>query len=289
METSLTLSSIANTLVPITAAAAGWGWLAVLLAVGGLILLYRSTSKDPGYIKSIRSSPEELKDAEEPLVARRGLDSPALWAGQWSQLCPTCKTLAMGLGAIITIQRLWQDHSAPSAAGPWIRHVSFSHADALVFLVVDVFVLCSVATLATMQGFQIARNITTNEMANQHRYTYLRGPDGRFLNPFDRGCSKNCGDFLLHGVTEDVMVSWLPRNNMLVPHIQRDLGSKEGIGGVGGASAMSNGGPCAGGSGGANHGHSHAHGLTHGHSASVPMGLAVGIMRNSYSKLGRTS
>lgn len=51
---------------------------------------------------------------------------------------------------------------------------------------------------------QIARNITTNEMANMLRYSYLRGPDGRFRNPFDQGCKKNCSDFLINGYNEDI-------------------------------------------------------------------------------------
>ncbi len=41
---------------------------------------------------------------------------------------------------------------------------------------------------------QIARNVTTNELANWQRYRYLRAPDGSFTNPFDRGCKKNCAE-----------------------------------------------------------------------------------------------
>lgn len=41
---------------------------------------------------------------------------------------------------------------------------------------------------------QIARNVTTNELANWQRYRYLKAPDGSFTNPFDRGCKKNCAD-----------------------------------------------------------------------------------------------
>lgn len=39
---------------------------------------------------------------------------------------------------------------------------------------------------------QIARNVTTNELANWHRYRYMRTPDGAFTNPFDRGIRRNC-------------------------------------------------------------------------------------------------
>lgn len=51
---------------------------------------------------------------------------------------------------------------------------------------------------------QIARNVTTNETANMLRYSYLRGPDGRFRNLFDHGCKKNCTDFLINGYNEDI-------------------------------------------------------------------------------------
>lgn len=55
---------------------------------------------------------------------------------------------------------------------------------------------------------QIARNITTNEMANAARYSYLRGPDGRFRNPYNHGCRKNCTDFFIHGYINDDEVAW---------------------------------------------------------------------------------
>jgi len=41
-------------------------------------------------------------------------------------------------------------------------------------------------------------------MANALRYSYLRGPGGRFRNPYDHGCKKNCSDFLINGYNEDV-------------------------------------------------------------------------------------
>ena len=43
-----------------------------------------------------------------------------------------------------------------------------------------------------MQASQIARNVTTNELANWPRYKYLRRGDGAFYNPFDQGCKQNC-------------------------------------------------------------------------------------------------
>ena len=45
---------------------------------------------------------------------------------------------------------------------------------------------------------------STNEMANAMRYSYLRGPSGRFRNPYDHGVRKNCSEFLLKGYHEDI-------------------------------------------------------------------------------------
>jgi len=57
---------------------------------------------------------------------------------------------------------------------------------------------------------QIARNVTTNELANSSRYDYLRGPDGRFRNPYNHGCWKNCADFFFLGYTNDDEIAWPP-------------------------------------------------------------------------------
>lgn len=61
-----------------------------------------------------------------------------------------------------------------------------------------------------MFALKIARNITTNELANAIRYGYLRGPNGRFRNPYNHGCRKNCSDFLIHGYTNDEEIAWPP-------------------------------------------------------------------------------
>lgn len=62
----------------------------------------------------------------------------------------------------------------------------------IVFVVVDLFVGISVAALAIAQASQVARNVTTNELANWHRYKYLQTSDGAFTNPFSKGCWDNC-------------------------------------------------------------------------------------------------
>jgi palmitoyltransferase len=72
------------------------------------------------------------------------------------------------------------------------------------FLAMDFFLFFGVAFLTVVQASQIARNITTNEMANSMRYAYLRGPGGRFRNPYDHGIRRNCSDFLLNGYNEDI-------------------------------------------------------------------------------------
>eukprot|EP00246_Nothoceros_aenigmaticus_P016276 TRINITY_DN7276_c0_g1_i1.p1 TRINITY_DN7276_c0_g1~~TRINITY_DN7276_c0_g1_i1.p1 ORF type:complete len:415 (+),score=33.01 TRINITY_DN7276_c0_g1_i1:186-1247(+) len=230
-----------------------WGWIAVFLGTGGLVLLFRCSSKDPGYVTTLRELSSEQKCADEPLL-KGDLSSPALWAGYWSQLCPTCKivrplrskhcsscnrcveqfdhhcpwisncvgkankwdffaflcveTSAMLIAASVTIYWLWTDSAAPSHFGAWLKYVGTYHVGAVVFLMPTIFVFFGVTTLTGIQAVQIGRNITTNEMANVNRYSYLKGGDGRFYNPYDHGCSKNCGDFVLKGYNEDDELPW---------------------------------------------------------------------------------
>ncbi|KAL1193991.1 putative protein S-acyltransferase 23 [Cardamine amara subsp. amara] len=58
-------------------------------------------------------------------------------------------------------------------------------------------------TLTISQAYMIARNITTNELWNAKRFSYLRGADGRFYNPYNHGWRRNCTDFFVHGYTRD--------------------------------------------------------------------------------------
>lgn len=164
------------------------------------------------------------------------LDNPALAAGQWGQLCVSCRIVrplrakhcsitgrcveafdhycpwvgnAIGrgnrhlfltflwleLGAILvsTIVAVVRIHDAVAAT----RGQSRPHLvliGPVIFVVFDIFLLISVAALAIAQASQVARNVTTNELANWHRYKYMHGPDGDFLNPFDRGWRRNCAD-----------------------------------------------------------------------------------------------
>lgn len=133
------------------------------------------------------------------------------------------------------------DPVAPSSFGAWIHYVGKNHVGAISFLIADFFLFFGVFALTVVQASQvcccsliywfwrkrnflssvvlthflsllffflrqIARNITTNEMANVMRYSYLRGPGGRFRNPYDHGIKKNCSDFLINGYNEDVEV-----------------------------------------------------------------------------------
>lgn len=64
----------------------------------------------------------------------------------------------------------------------------------IIFVVFDMVLLISVAALAIAQASQVSRNVTTNELSNWHRYTYLHADDGDFTNPFDQGCRSNCSE-----------------------------------------------------------------------------------------------
>jgi len=241
-------------------------WVCVGSASTGLVLLFKITVADPGFLPrsngsssaarskssskpaSSRAGKQPLdqilgrkktevnarnsSDASERLVQYRQLDSPALWAGNWGQLCVSCKivrplrakhcsvtdrcvecfdhfcpwvgntigkgnrflflafllveTVAMSSGLAVAIVRMHQvtkssEWSATEGI-PWI----------LAFLVGDGFMLIGVAALMATQASQVARNVTTNELANWPRYKYLRAPDGSFRNPFDKGCRTNC-------------------------------------------------------------------------------------------------
>lgn len=312
---------ISSNFYKIPAAVGVWAWLAVFLATAGLFLLYRCSSKDPGYIKANDVQSQEQKD-NQPLL-KSELSNPALWAGYWSQLCPTCKIVrplrskhcsscnrcveqfdhhcpwisncvgkmnkwdffiflcmescAMLISGAVTVQRLWTDSNAPSSFGTQINYIGTHHAGALAFLIADVFIFLGVATLTGMQGTQIARNITTNELTNAMRYSYLKGQDGRFHNPYDHGFYKNCSDFLLLGFSEDVEVPWQP----LQPN---GMGTVQLMQRFGPPIASNQGTPLADvASTGASRGHHHTSACNHsnalGQTGTIPTGLGLGLIR----------
>ncbi|KAA8545705.1 hypothetical protein F0562_020844 [Nyssa sinensis] len=245
---------LAPNLTKVTAVVGLWGWIAVSLALGSLMMLYHCSRKDPGYIKTSGDLPNHT-DAEDPLL-NIDLNNSSVWTGNWSQLCPTCKiirpvrskhcpvckhcveqfdhhcpwisncvgkrnkwdffvflcvgTLTSSLGAVVAVRRIWTAAPVLPSEGTWIHFVVAEHPGVLAFLVMDSIILIAAATLMIAQASQIARNITTNELANAIRYGYLRGPDGRFRNPYNHGCRKNCADFLIKGYTDDDEIAWPP-------------------------------------------------------------------------------
>ncbi|XP_068656796.1 probable protein S-acyltransferase 23 [Aristolochia californica] len=237
----------------LTATVGLWGWMALSLAFGTLLMFYRCSSKDPGYIKK-RSEALANGTTEDDLLLNVDLNNSSIWAGNWSQLCPTCKiirpvrskhcpsckccveqfdhhcpwisncvgkrnrwdffvflcmaTLTGSLGGGVAIQRMWTDPTVFPSSETWFHRMLIEHPGAVIFLLMDVILLIAAATLAISQGSQIARNITTNELANRGRYWYLQGSDGRFYNPYHHGYRRNCTDFLTHGYTDDENVVW---------------------------------------------------------------------------------
>ncbi|KAL0356973.1 UNVERIFIED_CONTAM: protein S-acyltransferase 24 [Sesamum calycinum] len=119
-------------------------------------------------------------------------------------------TLTASIGGLVALQRIWTSVPALSTGETWTHYVIFNYPGIIAFLVMDAAILIAAATLLSVQATQIARNITTNEVANAIRYGYLRGPDGRFRNPYNHGCWKNCSDFLIHGYTNDDEIAWPP-------------------------------------------------------------------------------
>ncbi|ESW31181.1 hypothetical protein PHAVU_002G216500 [Phaseolus vulgaris] len=243
---------VAPNLGKITAFAGLWAWTALSLEAAALIMFYRCSSKDPGYIKRLGDLGTQ-SDTEDPLL-NIDLNSSSVWMGNWSQLCPTCKiirpvrskhcptckrcveqfdhhcpwisncvgkrnkrdffificlgTLTSSVSAAVAVQRIWTSRPTLLAGETWIQYVVVRHPGLVVFLVMDAVVFIAATTLTITQISMIARNVTTNELANSSRYDYLRGPDGRFRNPYNHGCRKNCADFLSLGYTNDDEIAW---------------------------------------------------------------------------------
>ncbi|KAI8026358.1 putative protein S-acyltransferase 23 [Camellia lanceoleosa] len=256
INTILFINSVlfAPDLPKVTAILGLWGWTAVSVVIAALMMFYRCSSKDPGYIKTSGGKGGHT-DAEDPLV-NIDLNNSSIWTGNWSQLCPTCKIirpvrskhcptckhcveqfdhhcpwisncvgkrnkwdffvfLCMGalssfLGAIVAVQRIWMAPMSLPVGETWIHFAVVQHPGLVAFLVMDAIIFLAAASLLTVQASQIARNLTTNEAINSIRYAYLRNPDGRFRNPYNHGCRKNCSDFLIQGYTNDDEIAWPP-------------------------------------------------------------------------------
>ncbi|XP_020591875.1 protein S-acyltransferase 24 [Phalaenopsis equestris] len=317
-----------------------FAWLGVLLGCSGLFMFYKCSRKDPGYIRRNVRDSQNIRD-DEPLL-KTELESPALLAGNWSQLCATCKIVrplrakhcstcdrcveqfdhhcpwvsncigkrnkwnffiflllevtAMVITGSVTFIRIATDPTAPSSFGAWLSYSAIHHPGALSFLVVVFLLFFGVAVLTIVQAQQISRNITTNEMANGLRYSYLRGPGGKFRNPYDHGVYKNCSDFLIKGYNEDVEVAYhnlnseetnmIQMTNIVSQNSENQANQANGNGHLS-INFDSKGSPRT-------HGHVHTSKCSHGKNSSsgsnsnnnsrgsrIPFGLGLGLGRNN--------
>uniref|UniRef100_A0A7N2L191 S-acyltransferase n=1 Tax=Quercus lobata TaxID=97700 RepID=A0A7N2L191_QUELO len=395
---------IASNFPKLTAGSGLFAWLGVFLASAGLVMFYRCSRKDPGFIRMNVHDPQNMKD-DEPLL-KIEINNPALLAGNWSQLCATCKivrplrakhcstcdrcveqfdhhcpwvsncigkknkwdffaflvleVLAMLITGAVTLTRLLTDPLAPPSFWKWINYAGNHHVGALSFLIMDIFLFFGVAVLTLVQAsqddfsdlvirdlpaaagrltgycpafnlwicgskkketcsrvmcnahdhymtkwtlytcsflfattytlvIQISRNITTNEMANAMRYSYLRGPGGRFRNPYDHGMKKNCSDFLINGYNEDVeyieesahseeigMVHMTRNSNLQNGDAQSHQTNGNGHAVINVNSNSTN----------THHGHVHSSHCSHNNHGksktdSIPLGLGLGLGRNT--------
>ncbi|KAK7837285.1 protein s-acyltransferase 24, partial [Quercus suber] len=324
---------IASNFPKLTAGSGLFAWLGVFLASAGLVMFYRCSRKDPGFIRMNVHDPQNMKDDEPLLKIER--NNPALLAGNWSQLCATCKivrplrakhcstcnrcieqfdhhcpwvsncigkknkwdffaflvleVLAMLITGAVTLTRLLTDPLAPPSLWKWINYAGNHHVGALSFLIMDIFLFFGVAVLTLVQASQISRNITTNEMANAMRYSYLRGPGGRFRNPYDHGMKKNCSDFLINGYNEDVeyieesarseeigMVRMTRNSNLQNGDAQSHQTNGNGHVVINVNSNSTN----------THHGHVHSSHCSHNNHGksktdSIPLGLGLGLGRNT--------
>lgn len=174
-----------------------------------------------------------LPPPNAPDVRRQLLDHPDLLAsGRWSQLCATCRivrplrakhcavtgrcvevfdhycpwvgnSIGKGNRHFFLVFLLLESYALAAATGvggaalkahlqdgAWTSDVAWTTA----FVVMSAFVGLSVWVLAAAQASQVGRNVTTNELANWHRYPYLVGAGGQFRNPFSKGFRANCAE-----------------------------------------------------------------------------------------------
>ncbi|WRX16449.1 Palmitoyltransferase [Theobroma cacao] len=231
----------APSLSRVTAIVGLWEWIDVSLGIGSLIMFYRCSRS---HLHNVTYDPLLSVDMNNLSVWTGNWSQLCptckIIRPIRSKHCPVCKhcieqfnhhcpwisncvgkknkqdcfvfvcmgTLTSFLAASIAVQRIWTAIPALPADETWIHHVIVHHPGIIAFLILDAIVLIAATTLTTVQVSQIARNITANELSNAIRYGYLRGPDGRFQNPYNHGCRKNCPDFLIRDI-------WFHENRMV--------------------------------------------------------------------------
>ena len=222
-----------------------WSLLVLASASGGLYYMKRVSQSDPGFVTaSILSS---IRRGARPSSAAHDVDErlnhSELWAGNWDQLCVTCKFVKpFGTKHCATRDKCVArfDHYCP-----WVGNTigKRNHKDFIIFLILESFAmavafcvaiarfneespterlrstagitcfaaldaltLLPVLMLTVAQISQVAQNVTTNELSNVHRYSYLKSADGSFSNPFDRGSyARNLRAFFLAGKKEPLL------------------------------------------------------------------------------------
>ncbi|KAI3961688.1 hypothetical protein MKW92_031950 [Papaver armeniacum] len=196
-----------------------FAWLGVFLATGGLLLFYRCSRKGSGFIRMNVHDPQNIEVNNPALLIVRPLRSKHCstcdrCVEQFDHHCPWVSNCIgkknkwdFFLFLILEVSAMMVTGTVAciSMSLSWMNHAATRHTGAVLFLVVDFSFLrcCSFSTLVQASRY-ISRNITTNEMANAMRYSYLRSSTGRFRNPYDHGIRKNCSDFVFKGYNEDV-------------------------------------------------------------------------------------
>lgn len=79
----------------------------------------------------------------------------------------------------------------------WAQLMYWFTTEPAIFLLMSLFLLHAVWEVLFIRNQlqSIISNLTTNELVNYKRYDYLKGSQGEFFNPFDRGVQKNVYEF----------------------------------------------------------------------------------------------
>lgn len=123
------------------------------------------------------------------------------------------------------------------------------------------------------------------------RYAYLRGPAGRFRNPYDHGIRKNCSDFLINGYNEDLeyIEESALSEGIGMMHLSRNSGIQNGVNDhthqINGNDHVAINVNSKGTKTKTNHGHVHSSHCSHKSNGKtdggVPLGLGLGLGRNT--------